>query len=85
MRAFLMAAVTFIRKTVKLMSENMDQILGKLTELLQMTRAGKDIFEIVKVNEKAVIVYNHGEMDIVNIECDSGIAAIYDIVKKLVF
>ncbi len=66
-------------------SENIKRILEKLTELLQMTRAGRDIFEIVKVNEKAVIVYKHGEMDIVNIECDSGIAAIYDIVKKLVF
>ena len=64
-------------------SENIKSILEKLTELLQMTRAGKDIFEIVKVNEKAVIVYNHGDMDIVNIECDSGIAVIYDIVKKL--
>ena len=64
-------------------SENIKCILEKLTELLQMTRAGRDIFEIVKVNEKAVIVYGHGGMDIVNIECDSGIAAIYDIIKKL--
>ena len=66
-------------------SENIKCILEKLTEPLQMTRAGRDIFDIVEVNEKAVIVYSHGGMDIVNIECDSGIAAIYDIVKKLVF
>ena len=66
-------------------SENIKCILEKLTELLQMTRAGRDIFDIVEVNEKAVIVYSHGGMDIVNIECDSGIAAVHDIVKKLVF
>lgn len=66
-------------------SENIKCILEKLTELLQMTRAGRDIFDIRKVGEKAVIIYNHGDMDIVNIECDSGIAAIHDIVKKLMF
>ena len=64
-------------------SENINSILEKLTELLQMTRAGRDIADITKVGKNAVIMYNHCDFEVVNIECDSGIAVIYDIIKKL--
>ena len=41
-------------------SENINTILEKLTELLQMTRVGCNIEGIVKENEYAVIVYKNG-------------------------
>ena len=64
-------------------SENINSILEKLKELLQMKRAGRDIDDITKVGKNAVIMYNHCDFEVVNIECDSGIAVIYDIIKKL--
>ena len=66
-------------------SENIKRILEKLTELLQMTRAGRNIVGIAEENGFAVITYKNGHKKKVNIDGDSGIAAIYDIVKKLVF
>ena len=67
-------------------SENIKCILEKLTELLQMTRAGCNIADIRKVGEKAVIYYIDGNIfDVINIGGDSGIAVIYDIVKKLLW
>lgn len=64
-------------------SENIKRILEKLTELLQMTRVGCNIEGIVKENEYAVIVYKNGRKKKVNIDSDSGICAIYDIIIKL--
>ncbi len=64
-------------------SENINTILEKLTELLQMTRVGCNIEGIVKENEYAVIVYKNGRKKKVNIDGDSGICAIYDIIIKL--
>ena len=64
-------------------SENIKGILEKLTELLQMTRHCSDVTEIKKVGECAVIYYIDGSVECVNIACDSGIAAVYDIVKKI--
>lgn len=64
-------------------SENIKRILEKLTELLQMTRVGCNIEGIVKENEYAVIVYKNGRKKKVNIDGDSGICAIYDIIIKL--
>lgn len=64
-------------------SENINSILEKLTELLQMTRVGCNIEGIVKENEYAVIVYKNGRKKKVNIDGDSGICAIYDIIIKL--
>ncbi len=65
-------------------SENIKSILEKLTELLQMTRAGKDIESIEQAAEYAVIRYKDWHEVDVHIGCDSGIAAIYDIVKKII-
>lgn len=64
-------------------SENINTILEKLTELLQMTRHCSDVTEIKKVGERAVVYYIDGSVKCVNIACDSGITAVYDIVKKI--
>ena len=63
--------------------ENIKRILEKLTELLQMTRAGKNIESIEQAAEYAIIRYKDWHEVDVHIGGDSGIAAIYDIVRKL--
>lgn len=63
--------------------ENINSILEKLTELLQMTRAGRNIVGIAEENGFAVITYKNGHKKKVNIDGDSGICAIYDIIIKL--
>ena len=64
-------------------SENIKRILEKLTELLQMTRAGRNIAGIAEENGFAVITYKNGHKKKVNIDGDSGVCAIYDIIIKL--
>jgi hypothetical protein len=64
-------------------SENIKCILEKLTELLQMTRAGRNIVGIAEENGFAVITYKNGHKKKVNIDGDSGVCAIYDIIIKL--
>lgn len=64
-------------------SENIKRILEKLTELLQMTRAGRNIVGIAEENGFAVITYKNGHKKKANIDGDSGICAIYDIIIKL--
>lgn len=64
-------------------SENIKGILEKLTELLQMTRAGRNIVGIAEENGFAVITYKNGHKKKVNIDGDSGVCAIYDIIIKL--
>lgn len=64
-------------------SENIKSILEKLTELLQMTRAGKDIESIEQAAEYAIIRYKDWHEVDVHIGGDSGICAIYDIIIKL--
>ena len=63
--------------------ENINSILEKLTELLQMTRAGRNIVGIAEENGFAVITYKNGHKKKANIDGDSGIAAIYEIVCKV--
>ena len=63
--------------------ENINSILEKLTELLQMTRAGRNIVGIAEENGFAVITYKNGHKKKANIDGDSGICAIYDIIIKL--
>lgn len=65
--------------------ENINAILEKLAELLQMTRAGGDVAQIRKIDEKAVIFYFNGDLECVNIGGDSGICAVYDIVRKFMW
>ena len=66
-------------------SENINSILEKLTELLQMTNKCCDVAEIRQINEKAVITYINGDVECINIGGDSGICAVYDIVRKLMW
>lgn len=63
--------------------ENINSILEKLTELLQMTRAGRNIVGIAEENGFAVITYKNGHKKKANIDGDSGVCAIYDIIIKL--
>ena len=65
-------------------SENINSILEKLAETLKLTRQCSDVVRIRKINDVAVIDHIDGSIDCVNIACDSGIAAIYDIVKKII-
>lgn len=64
-------------------SENIKSILEKLTELLRMTGAGRNIVGISEENGFAVIAYKNGHKKKANIDGDSGICAIYDIIIKL--
>ena len=68
----------------KIKYENIDVILDKLTELVQLTRAGSNIVSIDTDSEYAVISYKNGHKRRVNIDGDSGICAVYDIIIKLV-
>lgn len=65
--------------------ENINQILGKLTEVLQLTDKCCDVVKIEKIGDVAVIYFLDGRAECINIGGDSGIAAIHDIVKKLMF
>ena len=73
------------KKSITDVDENINAIFEKLTELLQMTRAGGDVAQIRKIDEKAVIFYFNGDLECVNIGGDSGICAVYDIVRKFMW
>ena len=73
--------------------ENMTAILNSLTDTLRLTREGKNIVSIVPltvpidgtkyVTDVARITYKNGHTRDINIDCDSGIAAVYDIADNL--
>lgn len=75
--------------------ENMTAILNSLTDTLRLTREGRDIVSIVPltvsvdgtvyVRDIARITYQSGRTKDIGIDCDSGIAAIYDVVRDLCF
>ena len=75
--------------------ENMTAILNSLTDTLRLTREGKNIVSIVPltvpvvgtvyVRDIARITYQSGRTKDIGIDCDSGIAAIYDVVRDLCF
>lgn len=75
--------------------ENMTAILDSLTDTLRLTREGKNIVSIVPltvsvdgtvyVRDIARITYQSGRTKDIGIDCDSGIAAIYDVVRNLCF
>ena len=76
-------------------SENMTAILDSLSKTLRLTREGRKIKSIVPVtvpmmNENYIhvvarITYKSGRTRDIDIDCDSGIAAVYDIAGKLAF
>lgn len=75
--------------------ENMTAILNSLTDTLRLTREGRDIVSIVPltvsvygtvyVRDIARITYQSGRTKDIGIDCDSGIAAIYDVVRDLCY
>lgn len=65
--------------------ENMAEILAKLTETLQLTRDGIGIVSITPLRDVARVTYSNGHTRDVDIGSDSGIAAIYDIAKTLMY
>ena len=80
---------------IKSYSENMTAILDSLSKTLRLTREGMNIESIRPVavpmmNENYVqvaarITYKSGRTKDIDIDCDSGIAAVYDIARKLAF
>ncbi len=66
------------------MSENKSEIVQKLKELLQITRAGSGIKDLI-LNEQedcVTIVYAGGSKQ-VDVTGDSGIALIRDVIKRV--
>lgn len=65
--------------------ENKKEIVKHLGALLTMTRAGENISGLVlsKAQDKVTIVYKNGHFKNVNIEADSGIAIIKDVINGL--
>lgn len=66
------------------MSENKSEIVQKLKELLQITRAGSGVKDLIlDERERCVtIVYECGSKQ-VNVEGDSGIALIRDVIRSI--
>lgn len=70
--------------------ENMAEILRSLSDTLRLTHAGKNIESIVPVTSLqtgmyAKVTYNDGRTTNICIDGDSGIAAVYDIAKALLY
>jgi hypothetical protein len=75
--------------------ENMTSILKSLGETLRLTDAGKNIVSIVPVTVPkgnkdylgvaARVTYKNGHMKDIDIDCDSGIAAVFDVAKCLCY
>ena len=75
--------------------ENMTSILKSLGETLRLTDAGKNIVSIVPVTVRkgnkdylgvaARVTYKNGHMKDIDIDCDSGIAAVFDVAKCLCY
>ena len=75
--------------------ENMTSILKSLGETLRLTDAGKNIVSIVPVTVPkgnkdylgvaARVTYKNGHMKDIDIDCDSGIAAVLDVAKCLCY
>ena len=70
--------------------ENMTAILDSLSDTLRLTHAGKNIESIVPVTSLqtgiyAIVTYNDGRTTNICIDGDSGIAAVYDVAKALLY
>ena len=80
---------------IKSYSENMTAILDSLSKTLRLTREGMNIESIRPVtvpmmNENYVqvaarITYKSGRTRDIDIDCDSGIAAVFDVARRLAF
>lgn len=67
------------------MEENKKEIVGRLSILLKATRAGWDLdrLKLSEDQKEVLIIFRTGYEKRVNIECDSGIALIQDVIQSL--
>ncbi len=67
------------------MEENKKEIVGRLSILLKATRAGwnLDRLKLSEDQKEVLIIFRTGCEKRVNIECDSGIAVIKDVIRGL--
>ena len=66
------------------MSENKSEIVQKLKELLQITRAGSGVKDLIlDERERYVTIVYEGGNKRVNLDGDSGISLIRDVVKHV--
>lgn len=67
------------------MEENKKDIVTWLSVLLKATRAGEDIdrLELATDESEVRIIFITGYERTVNVECDSGIALIQDVIRNL--
>lgn len=65
--------------------EDKREIVARLKLLLKVTRAGSHIKDLLLNEEQNIvtILFTHGESQKVNIEADSGISIILDVVMTL--
>lgn len=80
---------------IKSYSENMTAILDSLSKTLRLTREGRKIKSIVPVTVPKVntayagvaarVTYKNGHVKDIDIDCDSGIAAVFDVAKCLCY
>ena len=69
------------------MTEDKQAILNMLVPALKLTRAGKDVTELIydKETEKVLIEYTDGSNELVNVHMDSGVAMIIDVAKTVMY
>lgn len=67
------------------MEENKKEIVGRLSILLKATRAGWDLdrLKLSEDQKEVLVIFRSGCKKRVNIECDSGIALIQDVIQSL--
>lgn len=67
------------------MEENKKDIVSRLSVLLKATRAGEDIdqLELSEDESEVRIIFITGYERTVNVECDSGMALIRDVIRNL--
>jgi hypothetical protein len=69
------------------MTEDKQAILNAFLPALKLTRAGKDVTELIydKETEKVLIEYTDGSNELVNVHMDSGAAMIIDVAKAVMY
>lgn len=67
------------------MEENKKEIVGRLSILLKATRAGWDMdrLKLSEDQKEVLIIFRTGFVKRVNIECDSGVEVIKDVIRGL--
>ena len=65
--------------------EDKKEIIRRLKEVLIITKAGENILDLVlsKNQDKVTVFYKNGHFKIVNIEADSGVTIIQDVISSL--